>query len=92
MAEALKTTEGTDGTGLAGGWQFNGWVTSQVNLEEGSFTVPDQDVVFTGSWTFVPNMFAVNYTVNGETPISFSPAIPDTKLSAEAVRWILQMY
>ena len=83
VAEALKTTEGTDGTGLAGGWQFNGWVTSQVNLEEGSFTVPDQDVVFTGSWTFVPNMFAVNYTVNGETPISFSPAIPDTKLSAE---------
>ena len=57
VAEALKTTEGTDGTGLAGGWQFNGWVTSQVNLEEGSFTVPDQDVVFTGSWTFVPNMF-----------------------------------
>ena len=52
VAADLESTDTTDGNGLVGSWRFSGWKSDQVETESGSFTVPGQDVVFTGKWTF----------------------------------------
>ena len=49
------------------GWTFNGWVviSGGVNISNNSFTMPDSDVTFQGSWTenVVPPNPTVYYTV-----------------------------
>lgn len=35
------------------GYVFKGWTTSDVTISDGKFTMPDQDVILTGSWTKV---------------------------------------
>lgn len=35
------------------GYVFKGWITSDVTISDGKFTMPEQDVTLTGSWTKV---------------------------------------
>ena len=45
----LKTRKGAP---TLDGWTFNGWTTENVEVAaDGTFSVPDKDVTFTGSWT-----------------------------------------
>lgn len=55
------------------GYTFSGWTaTPSVSISEKSFTMPDSDVTFTGSWT--ENEVTITYVV-----------VPPTGLSASAV-------
>ncbi|MCL2364334.1 MAG: hypothetical protein FWC71_06700 [Defluviitaleaceae bacterium] len=41
--------------GVEGNFTFNGWTTADVTVAgDGTFTMPDSNVYFTGSWTFIP--------------------------------------
>lgn len=67
--EAAGTTNRTEKDGVPGTWAFEGWIAPEdLIVTEGSFTMPDKDVEFTGSWTFTPNTYTVTYTdgVDGE--------------------------
>lgn len=45
----LKTRKGAP---TLDGWTFNGWTTEDVEVAaDGTFSMPDKDVTFTGSWT-----------------------------------------
>ena len=45
----LKTRKGAP---TLDGWTFNGWTTEDVEVAaDGTFSMPDKDVVFKGSWT-----------------------------------------
>ena len=54
VAAPLTTTE-TSYNGVNGQWVFNGWTTTDVEVNEGKFVMPQGDVTLTGSWTFTPN-------------------------------------
>jgi len=51
----LTTTE-TMHNGILGTWTFSGWTTTSAGatVTGGTFTMPNNNVVFTGSWTFTP--------------------------------------
>ena len=53
VASALTTTS-TDNGGVVGTWTFNGWTTTStdVTVADGEFIMPDNAVVFVGTWTF----------------------------------------
>jgi len=63
VASVLTTTETTrtrivDGESVTenGTWAFNGWVAQAgLVVTNGTFTMPGDDVVFTGTWTFTPS-------------------------------------
>jgi|GEM_PF-2715648 len=48
------TTTSTDNGGVAGTWTFNGWTTANagVTIADGMFVMPENAVVFVGTWTF----------------------------------------
>jgi len=78
VALVLTTTEAAHNSVL-GVWVFSGWETDSagVTIEYGEFTMPGNDVVFTGYWTFMPaDSFSVTYEVIGPAPMAFAPAIP----------------
>jgi hypothetical protein len=56
VAAALTTTATTNAAGRLGTWTFSGWATTTegVTVTAGEFTMPNTDVVFTGTWTFTP--------------------------------------
>lgn len=54
VAAPLTTTE-TSYNGVNGQWVFNGWTTTDVEVNEGKFVMPQGDVTLTGFWTFTPN-------------------------------------
>ena len=64
VADNLESEE-TSNNGVPGTWEFSGWTTesSGVNISDGSFTMPENDVVFTGSWKFTPNTYTVTVNV-----------------------------
>ena len=45
------------------GYHFSGWSTSNASVSGGSFSMPDNDVAFTGSW--MVNTYTVTYDPNG---------------------------
>lgn len=54
------------------GWTFNGWTTENVEVAaDGTFSMPDKDVTFTGSWTQRATA-TINYVVvpNGAGTLS----------------------
>ena len=55
------------------GYVFSGWTTTDAKVENGSFTMPQQDVTFTGSWT---KLYTVTYNPNGGVG---NPHIVDVK-------------
>ena len=56
VAPPLTTTSTTqvqeDGTYLSGIWTFTGWTTTDAIVTGNAFTMPANEVVFTGDWTF----------------------------------------
>jgi len=72
VAGDLSTTS-TIHNGLLGTWTFSGWTTVDVYVIEGAFTMPGDNVEFTGSWTFTANpSFTVSYEVTGIAPATHS--------------------
>jgi len=58
VAPALTTTETTH-NGVPGTWTFSGWTTAspgvtQANIGSGAFYMPNNNVIFSGYWTFTP--------------------------------------
>ncbi len=49
----------------ATGWTFTGWTTTDATVADGKFTMPDKDVVFTGTWE--QSTFTVTFDGNGGT-------------------------
>ncbi len=58
------------------GYEFSGWETDDVTINNNSFTMPASDVVLTGSFE-EKDKYNVIYSVNGEIPDGY--VIPGTK-------------
>ena len=55
------------------GYTFSGWTTTDVTVAaDGSYTMPDGDIVFTG--TFTANKHNVRYVITGYNPGATAPA------------------
>ena len=63
---AIGFTANSEGT--LGYWSVSAWSTDDAAVSEGSFSMPDGDVVFTAIWTFTPyGSYRVVYSGNGGT-------------------------
>ena len=58
------------------GYTFSGWTTTDVNVNNGVFVVPNHDVNFTGSYTEIPK-HKVKYVVEGDIPNGYT--VPSEK-------------
>lgn len=59
-----------DRTTFQGTWTFQGWKRSdngQIVNEKAEFTMPNQDLTLTAQWKFTPNVYTVQYDLNGGT-------------------------
>ena len=64
--ERVEVAGGLTATAENGTWMFSSWKTEDVNVENGTFTMPAKDVTFTGTWTFEPYIYTVTVeVVNG---------------------------
>ena len=75
VLDNLTTTETTNAAGLLGTWTFTGWTApANVNVISGEFIMPQENVTFTGYWTFqLADARNVTYTVTGVAPATFDP-------------------
>ena len=85
VADGLTTTE-TSHNGVPGTWVFNGWATADAEVTaDNTFTMPANNVIFTGTWIFTPDVQGekpvVNYTVSGPSPATFFPSLPAPELT-----------
>jgi len=62
-----------EATPTLAGYIFNGWTTDDATVTDGTFTMPQSNVVFTGSWTKIP--YNVTYQYTGTVP-SNAPTLP----------------
>ena len=60
------------------GYTFSGWTTSDATVSDGSFTMPDKAVAFTGSWTV--NTHDITYAYTGTIPAG-APSVPAAELN-----------
>ena len=60
VAEGLTTDETTK-DGVPGTWKFSGWTSEDVEIADGTFTMPAEHVTLTGEWKFTPDEDA--YTI-----------------------------
>ena len=67
--------------GIAGTWTFSGWSTSSLGANINSFTMPNNDVVFTGDWEFAPSNFEITYTFSNTAPAG-APTVPNSRTVA----------
>lgn len=58
------------------GYTFSGWKTDDVEVVDGTFTMPNHDVQFTGSYTEL-NKHEVKYVINGTIPDGY--VVPTSK-------------
>lgn len=49
------------------GYTFSGWTSSDVTIQNGKFTMPNHDIVLTGSFT-ENSKYQVSYNINGTIP------------------------
>ncbi len=80
VASDLTTTETTNAAGETGTWSFSGWSTDDAEVSGNSFTMPEHDVTFVGTWTFTadpvePVYYTVTYEYTGTVPAN-APAVP----------------
>ena len=67
------------------GYEFSGWTTDDVTVNaDGSFTMPNNDVKFVGTWTKSDKLeYTVNYYLNGtKTPVAESKTVGGQTLDA----------
>lgn len=58
------------GTIFQGTWTFQGWKRSDTGDPAGtSFTMPNHDLTLTAQWEFTPNVYTVQYDLNGGTGV-----------------------
>ena len=66
-----NTKVGVASTVNIDGYLFNGWTSTDVDILNGSFTMPNSDVTLTGSFTAIDNRHKVTYVVNGTKPDNY---------------------
>lgn len=73
---AEKTILATNKTTFQGIWKFQGWKRSDTgetvsaeNSAEKNFSMPNQDLTLTAQWKFTPNVYTVQYDLNGGTGV-----------------------
>jgi len=84
--EAVPTTTSTtNALGVVGSWSFNGW--NHATITGPSFTMPDGNVEFTGSWVFTAGTSSVIYNVSGAVPpvVNGMPASPQNATNGATV-------
>ena len=64
------------------GYTFSGWSTNDAEVADGKFTMPDNDVAFTGSWTI--NKYKITFDTAGGSSIAAIEQDYGTKISAPA--------
>ncbi len=72
------------------GYTFSGWTTTDVTVTDGSFTMPNSDVTFTGSFTEIEKNQVI-YQIDGTTPSGYvKPSTkeyyPDTNVSLDSLK------
>ncbi|MCL2491676.1 MAG: SHIRT domain-containing protein, partial [Coriobacteriia bacterium] len=68
---AEPTSTATSNGDVLGIWTFDGWTSTDVEIEGAgdTFTMPDGDVKIIGTWTFTPNpTWTLSYEVTGTVP------------------------
>jgi|GEM_PF-4062937 len=76
----LETNETVNEEGLVGTWMFHGWKTgSDILIEDDQFIMPEHDVEFVGTWTFVPDVKSVSYRCMGISPKTHTE-LPDEQI------------
>lgn len=81
MKYASGNTVGVSTDILLEGYTFSGWSTTDATVTSSKFKMPEQDVVFTGSFTAAPS-YKVTYQINGTTPSGY--VIPSERNYYEA--------
>ena len=75
--DAFATIVATNAAGTSGTWEFNGWSAPGITVAaNGTFTMPSNNVAFTGSWTFTPDT-----QQGGQNP---QPGSPNLEIRKEA--------
>ncbi len=77
------STVGIEGNANAVGYTFSGWTTNDVTVTNGSFTMPNKTVTFTGSFIEIPK-YNVTYEIIGDMPFGYVK--PDSKNYSEGMR------
>lgn len=63
------------------GYSFSGWTAKNVIVaSDGGFTMPDDNVTFTGSWA--PNIHTVSYAYTGDVPDGAEATLPKARVCA----------
>ena len=75
-APTLTSFAGYDND-VAGTWTFSGWTTESSGASISPFTMPNNNVVFTGTWNFVTAGFEINYSF-ANAPLG-APAAPSSR-------------
>ena len=70
------TSVGVAPNPMVDGYTFSGWESSNVEVSNGTFTMPSDNVVFTGSFT-KSKTYEVSYRIEGEQPDIYT--VPSTK-------------
>jgi len=65
VEEVPETNDTTNSAGVTGIWTFNGWYRDESLVTDTRFTMPNNNVVFTGTWTFTPEGLRVIFNPNG---------------------------
>ena len=88
VASGLTTDETVKGT-VAGTWTFDGWNTADVEISDGTFEMPANNVRFVGTWSFEAaptygyTVVAAYYT-NGQPDASRTISVVDGVLALPA--------
>ena len=68
IPEAENTILVANGTTFQGTWTFQGWKRSDTGgTAETSFSMPNHLMTLTAQWEFTPNVYTVQYNLNGGT-------------------------
>ena len=77
---AATTFTGVNSDGVHGTWTRAEWATTSTGANPTSFTMPNNNVHFTGNWTFAASGFEVSYQFTGDVPTGTgAPTAPTTR-------------
>ena len=67
------------------GYTFNGWTSSDVTIQNGKFTMPNHDIVLTGSFT-ENSKYQVSYNITGTIPDGYVVPVSASYYNLEDVK------